>query len=367
MGLKYYLIAGEASGDLHGGRLIEAIKTKQPEAEFRAWGGEKMQAQGAHIVTHYREMAFMGFIEVIKNLGTILGLMKKAKADILAYQPDFLICIDYPGFNMRMAEFAKKHNIPVIYYIAPQVWAWKAHRVEKLKKTVDLMLCILPFEKDFFAKRGMEVEYVGHPLVDHVSWNPREKCNPPYSVALLPGSRKQEIEKILPEMTATAQLMSEVQFHIAVAPSQKEELYEKYMNRLENVHLHKTGVQNLLEKVDAALVTSGTATLETALSGVPQIVCYRTSWSSYRLAKFFIKVPFISLVNLIAGKEIVSEHIQDRCVAQELKPKLERLLHGNDRKLQLDDYDIMRNLLQGGAAEKAAELIVELAKKKSHE
>lgn len=358
---RYYLISGEASGDLHGGRLINAIKERDPQAVFRAWGGENMEQAGAEIVTHYREMAFMGFIEVIRNIRFILGLMKKAKKDLLEFKPDVLVLIDYPGFNMRMAEFAKKNNIKVVYYIAPQVWAWKAHRVEKLKKTVDALLCILPFEKDFFKNRGMDVEFVGHPLLDHVEWLENLPAEENKQIALIPGSRKQEISNILPIMLATAAQMPDFQFNIAAAPSQNTALYQTLIGDLTNVHIRKDGVKSILQNSNAALVTSGTATLETALVGIPQIVCYHTSWSSYQLAKFFIKVPFISLVNLIANKEVVPEMIQNALSPEGLKKHLLALLHGEAGDEQRKSYiEIREKLGRGGASHRAADAILKL-------
>ncbi|MCC5918648.1 MAG: lipid-A-disaccharide synthase [Cryomorphaceae bacterium] len=356
--MKYYIIAGEPSGDLHGAKLISAIKRRQPQAEFRVWGGDKMTEAGAELVTHYREMAFMGFLEVIKNIFTILGLMRKCKSDLLAYQPDLLILIDYPGFNMRMATFAKKNNIKVAYYIAPQVWAWKAGRVKKLKETVDLMMTILPFEKSFYAQRGMDVEYVGHPLIDHLAFVPRENMvgdNP--TIALLPGSRKQEIEMILPEMLKLANAMPNANFLIGMAPSQSKQFYEPFMTKLTNVSLYQGETYDLMREADAGLVTSGTATLEAALLGLPQVVCYKTSAISYMLARYFIKVKYISLVNLIADREIVRERIQENLNQKVLLSDLKELLYSERRSQMAADYKGIRNTLGAGASDKAAKLI----------
>ncbi|MCH8546347.1 MAG: lipid-A-disaccharide synthase [Cryomorphaceae bacterium] len=361
MPCDYYIIAGEASGDLHGSNLIKAIKAKQPDATFRIWGGDKMAtASESELVVHYREMAFMGFIEVLKNIRTIARRLKQCKADLLEHNPQVLVLIDYPGFNMRIAKFAKDHGIKVAWYIAPQVWAWKENRVKTLKRITDLMLVILPFETSFFAKHDMEVTYVGHPLLDHLHWNPSNtNIQPTPTIALLPGSRKQEINSILPRMLEVVPHFPDATFVISRAPSQSEDVYLPYLSK--QVVMSDKNSYDLLSDADAALVTSGTATLETALIGIPQIVCYLTSPTTYQLAKFFIKVPFISLVNLIAEREVVTELIQNKLIGENLKTELEKILDAENRKEMLNAYKDIREKLGGhGASERAAEQITNL-------
>ncbi|MFN5648262.1 MAG: lipid-A-disaccharide synthase, partial [Sphingobacteriales bacterium] len=309
--MKYYLISGEASGDLHGSNLIKEIHKRDPQAQIRCWGGDLMQAAGAELVSHYKERAFMGFLEVAKNLRTILGFMKTCKKDLLAYKPDVVVLIDYPGFNIPMAQFAKKHGFKTIYYISPQVWAWKESRVKTIREVVDKMLVILPFEVDFYKKWNYEVTYVGHPLVqvieDFKKANSTLTLTPHPSVALLPGSREQEIKKKLPIMLEATQHFPDVQFRIAQAPSLERSFYESMTAQYPNVELIQGKTYELLMQSHAALVTSGTATLETALFGVPEVVCYKGSAVSYEIAKRLIKVKYISLVNLILDKPAVKE------------------------------------------------------------
>ncbi len=359
MPCDYYLIAGEASGDLHGSRLMHSILKKQPQATFRFWGGDKMKAVGGEMVTHYRSMSFMGFWEVFQNITTILSLIKKCKQDILVTKPSVLILVDYPGFNMRIAAFAKKHNIRIVWYIAPQVWAWKAHRVKTLKRITDRLMAILPFEKDFFAKHNMTIDYVGHPLLDHLEWQPAEVTPADtMKIALLPGSRKQEIKSILPEMLSVVDRFPNAQFTISQAPSQPAELYAPYLTN--RVQLATVPNAELLKDSDIALVASGTATLETALIGIPQAVCYKTSTVSYHLAKHFIKVPYISLVNLIANREVVREIIQDDLNSDTLEHVIKQLSKGSVRKKILSDYEYIRAKLgDGGASDRAAHIVLE--------
>jgi len=367
--MKYYLIAGEASGDMHGGNLMKALKEKDENTDFRFWGGEKMQSQGGIMVKHYRKMAFMGFIEVILNIRTILGYMKTCKADILSYKPDVLILIDYPGFNMRMAEFAKEHGFKVAYYISPQVWAWKKNRVFKLKRTVDRMLTILPFEQAFYAEYQMSVQFVGHPLLDSVMpkdhWmedapNEWKESDKPI-VALLPGSRKQEIQRVLPIMMNSIKGLSQFRFILAMAPSQDEDFYLSILDKNE-IELTRDSTYTLLSVSKAALVTSGTATLETALFQVPQVVCYKGSSISYQIAKRLVKIPFISLVNLVVNKEIVKELIQNELTAESLRFNLLQLFEEKTRFKMLEEYGELAKKLGGtGASERAAKEIYELA------
>ncbi len=358
--MKYYIIAGEASGDLHGSNLIREIKKKDATADIRCWGGDKMEAAGATLVKHYKELAFMGFLEVIKNLGTILKNIKVCKEDILQYQPTTLILIDYPGFNLRIAKWAKEQGIPVIYYISPQVWAWKENRVKLIKECVDKMLVILPFEKEFYKKWNYEVEYVGHPLVEEVDrfslavdrtehLTTTHKPQTSNIIALLPGSRQQEILKKLPIMLEVARHFPDYQFVVAKAPGLDESFYAKLLAPYKNVSSVVNKTYQLLLQSKAALVTSGTATLETALFGVPEVICYKGSAFSYQIAKRLIKIKFIGLVNLIMDKEVVKELIQDELTVENLKRELNLLLTDETKQEQLKkDYAALKNLLSKG-------------------
>lgn len=367
--MRYYIIAGEASGDLHGSNLMKALKEKDTSAEFRFWGGDLMaNVVEEKPVKHYRDLAFMGFVEVIKNLPTILKNLKFCKRDIQAYQPDVLILIDYPGFNLRIAKAAKKLGVKkVVYYISPQLWAWKEGRVEVIKKFVDEMLVILPFEQDFYKKHGIHVHFVGHPLLDAIAHLPeidQEKFRKENHldarpiIALLPGSRKQEVEKMLNMMLSVKSKFEDYQFVIAGAPSLPPSFYEQY--NTEGVHFVSNKTYDVLRCSEAALVTSGTATLETALLGIPQVVCYRGSAISYAIAKRLVKhIKYISLVNLIGDKEVVKELIQNDLNAENLVRELGFVL-GEKRDRILNDYAQLRMKLGGaGASQRAAEKIVE--------
>lgn len=366
--MRYYVIAGEASGDLHGGNLIREIHKQDTNADVRCWGGDKMQAAGATLVKHYRELAFMGFVEVLKHLRTIFRNIDLCKKDILRYKPDVLVLIDYPGFNMRIAEWAKQQGIKIVYYISPQVWAWKESRVKKIKRDVDKMLVILPFEVDFYKKWQYDVTYVGHPLVEVVRAEresvPLKKLSDKPVIALLPGSRKQEISIKLPVMLTMVKHFPQYQFVVAGAPSQPDSLYESLIGS-EHVLLVRNETYNLLKQSGAALVTSGTATLETALFGVPQVVCYKGNPISYWLATKLIKVKYISLVNLIMDKPVVTELIQHELNEQQLKEELGLLLTESDRKQELlKDYDTLWHKLgDSPASENAAAAIISLARK----
>lgn len=357
--MKYYIIAGEASGDLHGSNLIKQLKLKDPNAQFTCWGGDAMQAAGATLVKHYRELAFMGFAEVLMNIRTILNNLFFCKQDILDNKPDVLILIDYPGFNLRIAQWAKKQGIQVVYYISPQVWAWKENRVKKIKQCVDLMLVILPFEKPFYDKWNYEVTFVGHPLLDALDHLPENKLHYDKPViALLPGSRKQEIKAMLPVMLEVIPLFPEYTFVIAQAPSQPDELYNELIEN-SDVTLVKSNTYSLLQKATAALVTSGTATLETALFGVPQVVCYKANSISYVIAKQLVKIKYISLVNLILDKPSVTELIQNDLNMERLSNEL-KLILTTKREAILKDYSTLKTVLgTSGASAKAAEAIVE--------
>lgn len=365
--MKYYIIAGEASGDLHASNLIKSLKKKDLSAEFRFWGGDLMEeATGQKPVKHYRDLAFMGFLEVAKNLKTIFGNIKFAKKDIKNFQPDILILVDYPGFNLRLAKFAKALGIKVVYYISPQIWAWKEGRVETIKKYVNEMLVILPFEKNFYKKHSVGAHFVGHPLLDAISdlkeidcqeFKSKNNLNDKEIIALLPGSRKQEVEKMLEIMLSVRSYFTDYQFVIAGAPSLPKEFYQKFTD--ENVHFVSNKTYDLLRCSKAALVTSGTATLETALLNVPEVVCYKGSRISYEIGKRLIKnIKYISLVNLIMDKEVVKELIQSELTTENLVKELNLVLSQNCEKI-LEDYKELRTKLGGkGASDNAAEIIV---------
>lgn len=357
--MKYYILAGEASGDLHGSNLIKALRKKDAAAQIRCWGGDRMQSAGAELVKHYRDLAFMGFTEVLANLPTILRNFSIAKADIDAFQPDVLILIDYPGFNLRMAKWAKEKGYRVVYYISPQVWAWKENRVKQIKAYVDRMLVILPFEKAFYDKWQYPVQYVGHPLVevvDEFQSSPPTLALPNPSgkpiIAILPGSRKQEILKKLPVMLEASKAFPDHQFIIAKAPGLDPAFYESLTAGYPNVTAVVNQTYALLSAAKAALVTSGTATLETALFGVPEIICYKGNPVSYQIAKRLISIPFIGLVNLIMNKEVVKELIQHELTVENIRKELSALLFDEKRQQQVkQDYQDLKKLLsQGGHA-----------------
>ncbi|MBU8883189.1 lipid-A-disaccharide synthase [Kaistella sp. DKR-2] len=366
--MKYYIIAGEASGDLHASNLMKSILKKDAEAEFRFWGGDLMtQVAGFGPVKHYRDLAFMGFLEVAKNLRTILKNIRFCKEDLANYQPDVLILVDYPGFNLRIAEFAKTSGMKVVYYISPQLWAWKEGRVEKIKKFVDEMLVILPFEKEFYRKHQVDAHFVGHPLLDAISDLPsidirqfqsENQLNGKEIIALLPGSREQEVTKMLELMLSVRPFFKEYQFAIAGAPSLPKDFYQKYVD--ENVHFVSNKTYDLLRCSKAALVTSGTATLETALLNIPEVVCYRSSRISYEIGKRVVKnIKYISLVNLIMDREVVTELIQNELNTENLVKELKLVLEGEPRQKMLNDFELLREKLGGkGASDHAAHLIV---------
>lgn len=371
--MKYYIIAGEASGDLHGSNLMKAIFKKDPQAEIRFWGGDLMQEAGGTLVKHYRDLAFMGFAEVVMNLKTILNNIKFCKADIQEFKPDAIIFIDYPGFNMRIAKWAKEIGIPTHYYISPQIWAWKENRIKAIKRDVDFMYVILPFEKDFYEKKHhFPVEFVGHPLIDAIhnrehidedSFRKEFDLDDKPVIALLPGSRKQEISKMLSEMLAVVKDFPAYQFVIAGAPSQEYDFYKQFLKD-QNVHFISNRTYDLLSIASAALVTSGTATLETALFKVPEVVCYKGNWISYQIAKRIITLKYISLVNLIMDKEVVTELIQGECNPKRIRKELHKILETSQREKLLQDYEILEKKLGGiGASEKTACLIVDKLKK----
>jgi lipid-A-disaccharide synthase len=365
--MKYYFIAGEASGDLHASNLIKALRLEDPAAEIRAWGGDLMEAAGATVVKHYRDLAFMGFVEVVSNIRTILGNFRACKEDIMRFQPDALVLVDYPGFNLRMAKWAKAEGLKVFYYISPQLWAWHSSRVHGIKANIDRMFVILPFEKDFYTGYDYEVDFVGHPLLDVVDDYDAQIdirgelgiADQPI-IALLPGSRRQEISRMLPTMLSVAADYPDHQFVIAGAPSIPTEFYEEYLRQApEHVRLISGYTYALLDQAYAALVTSGTATLETGLFAVPQIVCYRGSQLSYLIARRLVNVKYISLVNLILDRPLVRELIQQEFTTEHLKEAFQELLDPAKREAMQAGYGELRRALgNAGAARRTAELIV---------
>lgn len=366
--MKYYLVAGEASGDLHGANLMKAIKAEDESASFRYYGGDKMQAEGGELRKHYAEMAFMGFTEVLLNLRTIFRNLKACKEDILAAHPDVLILIDFPGFNLKIAEFAKEQGIKVCYYISPKVWAWNQKRVLKIKRIVDKLFCILPFEVDFYKSWGMEVDYVGNPLLDEIAqFVPDPEFRTRYKldkdiIALLPGSRKQEIERLLPDMLSVTAAFPGQQFVVAAAPSFEEAYYRQFIHST-NVTLVFAQTYQLLQVAKAAVVASGTATLETALFHVPQVVVYRGGAISVAIARMLVKIKFISLVNLIMDRKVVTELIQEDCNASQITAELKNLLEGEGRKKMLADYaELSGKMGSAGASERTAKLIINFLK-----
>jgi lipid-A-disaccharide synthase len=369
--MKYYLVAGEASGDLHGANLIRALKERDKKAEFRFFGGDLMQAEGGTPVKHIADMGFMGFIEVVFNLTTILKNLSFCKEDILSWQPDVLILIDFPGFNLKIAEFAKNNHILVCYYISPKVWAWNQKRVLKIKKIVDHLFCILPFEVDFYKQWGMDVDYVGNPLLDAISdFTPdnnfieQNQLTGKKIVALLPGSRKQEISRLLPEMVSVANRFPEYQFVIAGAPNFNYAYYDQFIDR-QKIPVVFNATYDLLSHASAAIVASGTATLETALFDVPQVVVYKGHPISITIARAVVKIKFISLVNLIMDKQVVKELIQQDCVPAKIAAELDMILNNNSyRETMLADYDKLdAKMGQPGASAKTAGLIIQYASK----
>lgn len=369
--MKVYAIAGEASGDLHASNLMKEIVNQAPHVQFRFWGGDHMADVAGTPVKHIRELAFMGFSEVLMNLPTILGNIRMCKKDIEQFQPDALILIDYPGFNLRIAEWAHKRGIKVLYYISPQIWAWKQNRVHKIKKVVDRMFCILPFEKAFYKNFGVDVDFVGHPLIDAIAayrtnqfdsarFLAENQLDTRPIIALLPGSRKQEIAVKLPIMLeAAASFASEYQIVIAGAPALPHTFYTPFL-RGESITVVQNQTYDLLSLATAAMVTSGTATLETALFKVPEVVCYKGSAISYQIARRLIKVPYISLVNLIMNREVVKELIQRDCNADAIAIEMKRILPGGERRNNLlDDYEKLIETLGGsGASAKTAKLML---------
>jgi lipid-A-disaccharide synthase len=362
--MKYYLIAGEASGDLHGSNLMKQIKASDSKAEFRFWGGDLMKEQDPNLLVHYRETAFMGLSDVILNLNTIRKFLKKCKEDILNFNPDALVLIDYPGFNLRIAKFAKENKFKTHYYISPKVWAWNTARALKIKRDVDFLYTILPFETEFYAKFNMKVDYVGNPLCDSIenyNFNPNFKSEKeitrPY-VALLPGSRMSELKHVLPEMLKTIKSFPEYDFILAATNHISDGIYQEYCEG-HPVRILKGQTYDVLKNAHAALVCSGTATLETALLNCPQVVCFRFSKLSYFIGKLVIKVKYISLVNLIMDKPVLEELIQDELNEKRIAKSLKRILDGSQRLNMIQSYAALKiKIGTSGASERAAKLIV---------
>ncbi len=365
--MKYYLIAGEASGDLHASNLMKALKTEDPEADFRYLGGDLMLAQGGTLAKHYNETAYMGFVDVALHLRSIFKTMKVIKDDLLKFNPDVLILIDYPGFNLRMAQFAHDKGLRVFYYISPKIWAWKQSRVHKIKKYIDTLFIIFPFEKDFYKKFDYEVKYVGNPIMDAIDLQTPDKdafriqygLDDRKIVALLPGSRKRELEHNFPIMLKTAEQFPDLQFLVAGAASLETSFIEKFIKQ-SNVKLLYNQTHEVLRHADAALVTSGTATLETAILNIPEVCCYKGDTLSYHIAKRLIKVKYISLVNLVMEKEVIKEMIQFDMTVENLSNELNKLLYDDVyRKTMLDNFEELRTKLGGtGASERTAKIIV---------
>lgn len=379
--MKYFLIAGEASGDLHAAHLMKALRRRDPEAEFRFYGGDKMRAAGGELLCHYRELAYMGFIPVLLHLRTILRGMSQCKRHIAEWQPDAVILVDYPGFNLKMARYVKRHAIcPVYYYISPKIWAWKEHRINAIRRDVDRLFSILPFEVDFFEKKhAYPISYVGNPTVDEVAAY-RDRHGAPHpdgtTIALLPGSRRQEIRDNLSRMLLAAQPLMEAggyRLVVAVAPSMPHDVYERIIARTsidrQRIALVEGRTYEVLSHSVAALVTSGTATLETALFGVPQVVCYfmRAGRLMSFLRRHFLKVPFISLVNLVCGREVVPELVADGMTVRAVRSHLEAILPGGARRAaMLEGYaDMAARLGAPGAPEHAADEMVHRLRERS--
>ena len=369
--MKYYLVAGEFSGDIHASNLMKCIKKYDREAEFRYIGGDKMSEQGGTMLKHYKEMAFMGFVEVLKNLKIIKANLSACKQDILNFKPDFVILVDYPGFNLRIAEFAHNQGFKTIYYISPKVWAWKKSRVKKIKQFIDKMFVIFPFEVEFYKNFGYEVEYVGNPTLDIVKnelskpFDRQEFCkqnNIPQEkiIALLPGSRHQEVVRILPEMIAVARKLPDYNFVIAGVKNLPQSVYAEALSE-RNIHIVYNATYQLLRIADAAVVTSGTATLETALFNVPQVVCYKTSKLNYTIGKAVVKIKFFSLVNILLEKEAVKELLQKN-LSDDIYKELNLILNDKNHFQQIiNDYKKLEQLLGDKDAPcKAAKRIVEI-------
>lgn len=371
--MKYYIIAGEASGDLHASTLMKELKKLDSKASFRCWGGDLMAQQGAELVRHYKDLAFMGFFEVLTHISTITRNIRFCKTDIFEYHPDVLILVDYPGFNLRISRYAHKQGIKVFYYISPQLWAWRSSRVNIIKKTVDRMFVILPFEEEFYKKYGYKVDFIGHPLLDVIksdadhsdrkTFLDRNNLTEKPIIALLPGSRRQEIRTMLKVMLNITPSFNQYQFIIAGAPSINPDFYSEITGAT-SVKTITGQTYDILRNSEAALVTSGTATLETALIGIPQVVCYKGNFFSYLIARLVVKIKYISLVNLIMGQKVVHELVQDDFKIKTLENELRKILNGIENQNIIKAYAGLREKLGGqGASKKAAQLMIQYLKK----
>ncbi len=363
--MKYYLIAGERSGDLHGSNLIKALAEKDPNADFRFYGGDYMEAAGGELVKHYHDIAIMGLVEVLKNARKIKKYIRECKTDIVRYQPDAVILIDFAGFNMRIAKFAYEKKIKVFYYISPKVWAWNTSRAWKIKKYVDRMFVILPFEKAFYKKYDWDVDYIGNPVVDAVagymineSFGIQHKKNNVPIVAILPGSRMQEVNEMLPVMLEVIKKFPQYQFLVAGVSSLPEKIYENIYPDNVTVHIDKT--YEILSVAKAAIITSGTATLETALWNVPQVVGYKTSWLTYAIGSRLVSIDYFSLVNLIANKNVVTELLQKKCNADTLSEEIRLLVEDEEKRNSIfEGYREVRKVLgKENVSDKAAGLMI---------
>ncbi len=374
--MKYYIIAGEASGDLHAANLMHELKNLDKDAQFRVWGGDLMQKQGGQIVKHYTELAFMGFVEVLMNIRQIKSNFELCQTDLLDFKPDILILVDYPGFNLRMAKFAKENNIRTYYYISPKIWAWKKSRAWKIKKYIDKMFVIFPFEKKFYKQYDYEVEYVGNPLIDELkkkkeklpdkeTFFKKNQLTDKPVIALLAGSRKQELKYILPEMLKVIEHFHEYQFILAGAPGFNHEVYRPYIEKYP-VRLIFNQTYDLLKHAHAAIVTSGTATLETALFNVPQVVVYKMNRLTYEVGKYFIKPKFFSLVNIVMDRTIVQELLQKN-LPEKITDELSKILYDEQYRYQmLENYKELQNIIgSSGASRRTAEIIYNDFKKET--
>lgn len=367
---KVFILVGEASGDLHASNLIREINEIAPSTEWQGWGGDLMQKEGVEIKNHIRNLSFMGFLEVLMNIRTILRNFKKCKSQILDFKPDVLLLVDYPGFNLRMAKWAREQGISVTYYISPQIWAWKASRIKIIKETVDKMYCILPFEKLYYDKEGFKVSYFGHPLIDaKQNYERLVKENPSSDqrrvIAVLPGSREQEIKRKLGIMLRAVRKFKDFTPVVACAPNLPSSFYDVYRSKFPSVEFVYGKTYDLLSIAEFAIVTSGTATLETAIFKVPQVICYKSSYISYWIARMLVNIKYISLVNLIMDKEIVVELIQKNVSKTRIQDEISKLISDQEYKhVMLNSYDKMLQLLGSeGCSKKIAQDLIHHYKK----
>jgi lipid-A-disaccharide synthase len=369
--MKYYIIAGEASGDLHASNLIKGLVKYDPKAEVRAWGGELLEAAGAQLVKHYKDLAIMGFVEVLAHLNTIRNNFKFAKADILDFQPDVLITVDFPGFNLRMVKWAKLNGIRTFHYISPNLWAWKKNRVYSMRKTIDKLFVILPFEPDFYREYDVNTVYEGHPLLDAVNqfkatdlqhFKQKHSLENREIVAILPGSRKQEISRMLPLMIQVAEKHPEYQYLIAGAPGMDVKFYQQFISNHENIHLLHNETYDILHHAVAGMICSGTATLEAALFNVPQVVCYKTNKITFFIARLIVKIRRFSLVNLILARDAVKELIQHEMNDESLSNAFSDICPGGQKHdVVLGDYKELKSKLgSDGVSDRLAKKMIEI-------